>query len=241
MSNYKKDIFSRLAIRFSPSSLSLEAMVDDSVVGFLHQVLGDGNKWHDAFSPYCVSSMCGGEVMGDKYVFNNGGTVYISSSNDDFVADVITGLIKRRGEDVCGMEYTGFECMSSEIKSDYDIVKTISPILLKDKIDDGCRYLTVEDGQLFFDKLNEHSRKKLMRAGFDEDDLNDFVIEPFHIECACMKVSKHKNYSLPCSKLMMVIKGKPMCRRKLYEMGLGSSTGYCYGAIEIKNINVNKF
>lgn len=241
MTKFKKDVFSRLAIRFSPSSLPMDAMIDDSVVGFIHGVLGKGNKWHDAFSPYCVSSMCGGSITDDgRYDFKDGGIVYVSSFADDFITDLVGGLMRRREWDVCGMEYIGFECVSHVIRSDYDIVKTLSPIMMKERTDDGCRYLTVDDGDAFFERLNSHSRRKLMKAGFDKDKLDGFVIEPFHIECACVKVSRHKGYSLPCSKLMMVVKGDPVCRRALYEMGIGSSTGYCHGAIEIKDINDKK-
>ena len=231
-----KELFIRLALKFKPNIIPLRNSLDDEIIGFIHSILGKCNKWHDSFSRYSISSMCGGKIVDGMYVFDKGGTIYVSSSDEEFILTFLANLKKVNGFKVCGFEYIGYDYVSNEIMSNYDIVKTLSPILLKTSKDKVDKYITIENKEEFFKTLNEHCYRKLKNQGFTDNDLKGFLIEPFHFECASLKKSHHKNYTLPCSKLMMIIKGKSVCRKCLYEIGIGSSTGYCFGSIEIKNI-----
>ena len=73
--------------------------------------------------------------------------------------------------------------------------------------------------------------------GYEEKDVKNFNITPFHFENAKLRVSKRKNFSHPTSDVMLVVRGKENCRSSLYSIGLGNSTGYCFGTVELPRNN----
>ena len=77
----------------------------------------------------------------------------------------------------------------------------------------------------------------MRNADYSEREIGDFQIESFHFDGARKCIAKRKNYALPSSMVMLVVKGKPKCRKAIYEMGLGSSTGYCFGTVKVVNNN----
>lgn len=231
-----KEVLMRLTLNFEPSERVFETPVEDFVVGFVQKMLGDGNKWHNSFSAYNISTMQGWDIKDGKIYFPKGGYFHISSIDMEFMKTITDNLLKCYDTAVLrDMKLKNFSFTADSIHSDYDIVKTISPILLKTK---DNRIVTFKDDD-FIRLLTEQCKAKLLHNGFNESDVRDFEIQPFHFEDAVVKYTKRKNYSLPASRVMLVIKGKPKCRKVLYEMGIGSSTGYCYGTVEIMKIHID--
>ena len=229
-----KEFFNQLKINFSGSDKPVTTPTEDYVVGLVHTILGDGNKWHSKFSEYNISTLLGGKPVDGHMCFPDGAYFLVSSSNEEFMSEFVGNLYKLHDKlQLRDMKMTGFSFSANDICSGYDIVRTISPLLLKVK---GKRIVTYKDDD-FIELLTKQCKAKLLHKGFTENDLKSFSIEPFKWEGASVKITKRKNYKLPASMVMMVVKGKPKCRKALYEMGLGSSTGYCYGTVHIERIH----
>ena len=232
-----KQNFNRIKVYFSPTTSQLVNPVEHDNIAIVQNVLSQNYICHDNFSPYNVSSLLGGVIVNNKITYPNGGYFYVSSSEKDFIADFVKGLFEN-GESIYlqDMHYEKCELLADTIHSDYDIIKTISPILLKHK----DRIFTYKDKE-FIDILTAQCIGKLLHTGINEKKLRNFEITPFHFENAKIKYSKRKKYTQPSSKIMLIVKGNPECRKLLYEMGIGNSTGYCYGSVEIVNKNYVKY
>lgn len=226
----------RIKIEFEGSTKPFTTPVEDYIVGLVQKILGENNKWHDNFSAYSISTMQGG-VVKDKYMcFPDGGYFYVSSIDMEFIQAFTNNLILNVGKiSLRDMKMKGFAFPSSKVHSDYDIIRSISPLLLKVK---NKRLVTFKDDDFVY-LLTEQSKKKLLHNGFTEKDVQNFEIEPFHFKGASLRHARRKQYSLPASMVMLVVKGNVKCRKALYEMGLGSSTGYCFGAVEISEEREN--
>lgn len=221
----------KLKIEFSGSKEPFTTPVEDYVISFLHNVLGRDNKWHNGFSEYSVSTLLSGQVKDGKMCYPDGGFFYVSSIDEGFINTLTVNLCKKQDElYLRDMKMTKFSFPTSKVHSDYDLIRTNSPLLLKVK---GDRIVTYKDED-FIELLTTQSRKKLMHLDcFSERAVNSIKFEPFHFEGASVRIAKRKNYSLPTSMVQFIVKGKAKCRKALYEMGLGNSTGYCFGAVEI--------
>ena len=230
-----KNVFNRIKVIFSPTNNQFDRPIEDYIIGVLQKVLGSNNKWHDNFSSYNVSTLLGGVIENNTVTFPNGGYFYVSSPEKEFIGDFVKGLFEN-GESIYlrDMHYEKFELLSDAVHSDYDIIKTISPILLKHK----DKIFTFKDKE-FIDILTSQCIGKLLHMGISGEKLRNFEIIPFHFENAKIKYSKRKKYALPSSKIMLIVKGNSECRKLLYEIGIGNSTGYCYGAVEIVNKHLN--
>jgi CRISPR-associated endoribonuclease Cas6 len=221
----------KLKIEFGGTEKVFTDPVEDYVISFIHKVLGKNNKWHNGFSDYSVSTLLGGTAKDGGMSFADGAYVYVSSTNEDFINTLTANLVKKQDElYLRDMKVTNFSFPMSTVHSDYDLIRTNSPLLLKVKDD---RIVTYQDED-FIDLLTSQSRKKLSHLNcFSENEIDSLKIEPFHFEGASVRYAKRKNFSLPTSMVKLIVKGKATCRKALYEMGLGNSTGYCFGAVEI--------
>lgn len=222
----------RIKLVFSGSNNNFDCSPQDIVNSCVHRMLGSDNEYHDKFSPYAVSGLYGGEIIDDKVSYQNGCYFYISSHDENFMNKIfssIYGGIEMRDMKLIKVELEGFI-----INDCYDIIKTISPILLfkKDKL------LTFKDEE-FIEVLTQKSRRKLLHDGFSENDVNTLVIEPFHFENAKLKFPKVHNIINIASQVMLIVRGNKKVRNALYELGLGKSTGCGFGSIEIMNFNKN--
>lgn len=227
----KKEQILRLKIKFESITSPFTKPSEDYIVGCVQTLFGEENKYHDSFSNYNVSGLLGGKVQDDgSMTYPDGCYFLFSSTDEELISKVVNNLfLKKTDLYLREASFEGFEMVFDDINRDYDIVNTISPILLKkDK-----RYLTFNDED-FLEYLTLQCKKKLQYEGISDKEISKFSIEPFHFENGAVKYTKRKNYALPASNIMLLVKGSPKCRKIIYENGFGNSTGYCYGTIKIK-------
>lgn len=216
----------KIKLIFSPSNLPFNESTQNAVNSCIHRMFGKDNKCHNSFSNYAVSSLFGGVIVDGKMTYPNGAHFYFSSHDDELNEKVMYKAID--GIDMHDMKLISINFEDFKPHSDYDIVRTISPILLKDK----DRIITYKDSD-FIDVLTKKSKLKLKYDGFTDKEINSLVIEPFHFENARLKFPKVHNIVNKSSQVMLIIKGDKAMRKALYEMGLGNSTGSGFGSIEI--------
>ena len=218
----------RIKLNFSNSKFVFNEFLNKEVNGFINKLLGEGNKYHGRFSRYSVSSIQGAVWNGDVYTFPNGGSVYISSDDAEFISLIIGGIMSASNLKIRDMKYINMEICDFEVGKSYDIVRTISPIL----ISDGEKLLTFRD-ENFLETLIKKSRKKLISCGLNEKIANTLELELFHLEKAntlSIKIGDAVNIG---SRVMLIAKGDRKARKLIYELGFGKCTGFGFGAVSL--------
>lgn len=198
---------------------------------FENNVLGKNNELHDARSIYSLSPMLGGIRSTIGEYFPNGGYMLFTTADDELMSKVVSALFNAQGTKAGTMSYKNFEMAKDfHIHSDYDIVRSITPILLMS----SKRRITVKDKN-FIELLTERCREKLIFAGIDPSKAKTIKIELFHPEKASIIDVQYNETHNFASKVMLVVKGNREARRILYSMGMGSSTGCGFGTIYVND------
>lgn len=221
----------RIQINFKGSNTIYENNNLKQVKGwFEDNVIGRNNNTHNEFSNYSLSPMLGGKRNGKYVSYPEGGYVYFTTNSDELMSKVIMALFNMNNSVAVGdLAYQNFEMVKDfHIHSDYDIVRTISPILLKSK----HRKITIND-DCFLTVLKERCIKKLIDNGVNENIANTLSIDFFHDENAKVINMQYNNTHNLASKAMFIVKGNRLARKTLYNMGIGSSTGCGFGAVSI--------
>ena len=224
-----------LKMFFDSSLEEFKKPLNKEVNGFVMNLLGKDNNYHGNKSDYCISSIQGG-VCNDNGTtsFPNGAIVAVSSNNPLFISIIIDSLISNTSElKIASLTYEKMEMTDYNPFSDYDVVRSISPISLKS----NGRFCTCEDSN-FVSVLQKHCINKLIQSGVSEKAANTITIEPFHFEGArkvCVKIDEAKNIS---SNVMLIVKGNKNARKQLYNMGMGRCTGFGFGFVEVRNRNM---
>ena len=218
-----------LNINFKGDAVFIGSL-NKEVNGFINRSLGKENKYHGHFSNYCVSTMQGGKMNREGIIFfSDGGYIQVSSSDKDFINDLVSGIVTNSDNlSIGSLQYKSIDIDEFRPFKEYDIIRTISPLYLSNK----GRSLTFKDDN-FIEVLTEKSRKKLIHNGLSERVANTLSFNLFHPENAKTKmieIGKQKNI---CSQIMLYVKGNKKARVMLYEMGLGKCTGFGFGAVTI--------
>lgn len=230
----------RFKLNFSPNTEPLTKPINDAVNGFVHKCLGENNKWHDTFSPYCVSQMQGGvlDTNTGMIQYPNGGYFIISVDKEEkeFITALLNGLVNMTDGYIQTMKYEGFSSYSVNEHDKFDITRINCVRLM-----DGDKAVTCNDDN-FLQLLRTHTVKKLKRCGVSDNDAESIVLEPFHTENWRVKYVKLKNYNehpvvTPASNIMVIVKGNRPARKKLLSLGYGQSTGCGFGFPKMKEDN----
>lgn len=197
---------------------------------FIHRNLGD-NEFHDKFSDYAISSLQGGKLDKETMTlkFNNNPYFFVTDNNKDFYNALITGLVTKN-ETIFGMKFKELAVASYQLHPEYDIVQTVSPILLKVKRPDGTEWkLTVRD-EGYIDELKKHCIKKLRNNGITDETFDLKIRKPELAKPKKIFVGDTFNWT---SRLSLYVTGRKGTREKLYNLGFGNSTGSGFGFVRI--------
>jgi CRISPR-associated endoribonuclease Cas6 len=220
----------RITLNFGPTVVPFSEPTQNYVNGLIHTILGKDNHYHDKFSNYSVSFLRGGKLTSEGLIYPDGGKLYISSPDETFIETFLINLIHSKNVKVRDMALTSYDISDISVNAKYDIIETLSPILLKEN---GKR-ITFKDSS-FLSVLERQCVAKLTKNGLTSTDLKGFIIKPFHFEKARVQLPKIKNVVNPSSQVMLVIEGTVKARKMLYEMGLGNSTGCGFGAVKVRH------
>lgn len=223
----------RIQLTFKGKAKIPKNRVNKKVNGFINKVLGGNNPYHGTISHCSVSKLQKYTTTDDNcYLFEDGAYITVSSANNKFISDFVSGLILAKDSfKIEGLVFDKFEIDEIKVNRKYDIIRTTSPIILKDK--DG-RFCIFKDDN-FIETLTNKSRKKLMHNGVAEDVANTLEFKLFHPEKAYLAYIEFDGKKTLSSNVMLVVKGNRLARKKIYEMGLGASTSFCYGSVKVAN------
>lgn len=217
-----------LKINFAGSDKPFKKPTQEYVNRFINDLLGENNKYHDKFSNYSISQLRGGQLNENKeMIYPNGGYLFISSQDQNFIGDIINSLFKLDSIYLQNMKYIGMDINPRKIMPEYDIVR-IECLRLKE----NDKNITFEDigVENYIKKLQEHVKKKLLNNGYDNSQLKTLEILPFHEENWKIKYLKMKTYTdkpvlNKTSNIMICLKGNKNIRKDILSLGFGLSTG----------------
>lgn len=218
----------RVKIQFENGNNKFPSSTQDAILGYVNSVLGTNNNYHGKFSDYNVSDLQGEKVIDESHriIYPNGSHIYVSSPNMDFLSKFLMDGHKYKLND---MSVKSIEVEPINVNTNYDVVRTYSPILLKK----NNKQITFQDED-FIQLLTEKSKKKLIHNGISESDANTLKLELFHPENAKIQKRRVHNVTNIGSHIMLIVKGKENVRKKLYQLGLGYCTGCGFGFVNVK-------
>lgn len=220
-----------LKINFTHPTESVPVNNQKEMNSYIHRCIGNGNPYHDSFSDYAISSLQGGKLDKgtDMLVFEGNPYILMTLNNIGFGKDFVNGLLFKK-ETVFGMRYNGYELVEMKTHREYDIVTTVSPILLKVRGCDGVdKKVTIRDDG-YIDMLKEHCVRKLKNNGIVDGTFDLVVRNP---EKAKQKLIWVGDVFNPCTNISMYVYGKRETREKLYNLGFGNSTGSGFGFVKV--------
>lgn len=199
------------------------------VNGFVNKLLGENNPYHGKFSKYSVSRLQNGMYLDGNVIFTNGAFLTISSCDNEFIDKIVLSLTYNRNElYISNLKFRKFEISEFDVHSEYDIIRTTSPIRLQTK----DKFITFEDDE-FVSHLRDKSIKKLIYNGLNEKVANTLDFELFHPENAKIRFYNINGCKNICSQVMLLVRGNKEARKLIYELGLGSSTGFGFGSVKL--------
>lgn len=222
----------RLKINFEGSNTVYKNNCLPQVKGwFEDNVIGRNNNTHDEASDYCLSPMFGGVRQKNTEIFPNGGYVYFTTSSIELIGKVSMGLFNANGSAVGDLHFKSFEMVKDfHIHSDYDIIRTLSPLLLRS----SHKNITINDN-IFLSLLIDRCVKKLIKYGIPENKAKTLKIEFFHPERATVIDMQYNTVHNLATKAMFIVRGNKEAREMLYSLGFGSSTGCGFGTISVND------
>ena len=228
----------KIRINFKSSVRPISYPMNKQINGFINMVLGENNKYHGKVSSHSVSLMNGRGIydrVNRTVEFPDGGYIYVSSPDSEFMLDLIVGLGNIGNADICGMELKGIDEGRYDVcnfypNKKYDYVTTMTPIILTD----DRKNITYEH-EKFLDVLTDKCIKKLIHYGISEEHASTIRINLCKHDSNRtfdMLISGQHNI---CSRVTLKVYGDESARVALYEMGLGKSTSFCFGTVKIND------
>lgn len=221
----------RIIIKFTENKVPVPINNQSDVNYYIHKCLGENNKYHDTKNDYCISSLYGGKLDDDKIhlSFNNGGYIAITSKNEEFINDIIGGVMSNT-ELKWGMEFKMFDFIKEEFIDGWNHFATLSPFIIKKYTDKkNYTFSTLNDSD-FADVVKTHMINKLKKI-YDGISLIGFDVVIRNHPSHKVKKIMVKNVINKANQCQVDIFCASSVAEKIYNLGIGQSTGCGFGTI----------
>jgi len=228
----------RIKLKFSKNTSKVPNNLE-YVNSYIHKCLGFNNKYHNSKSDYCISRLEGGIITdgGRNLDFPNGGHIYVTSINNEFLNDIITGAINPLNKFFgFGMDFEEVEHMPEEIfYNGINHFKTTSMgFIIRKKTDGETNEWHTLNDEGFEQEVRNHLLRKLNKINLAFNlhlDLTGFdVVIPKHPSHKVVKrYSKRVENKVNICKLE--IKTNKKVAEIIYNFGIGQSTGSGFGTV----------
>lgn len=220
----------RLKLKLTDNNIPIPINNQHIVNSYIHKCLGKNNMYHDSPSNYCVTNIRGGKLNKDKesLKFNGNAHIIITSSDNEFLGNLMSGIIYNTDFGY-GMGLNGYENIHEELYDEYNIFRTLTPILLRKKINNKNKFITIEDNDFVLQLKNQIINK------FSKID-NTLKFDNFDIQIRKhnsnkTKMIKIRNTFNIASQCDIIVKCNNKLTQLLYNYGIGQSTGSGFGTI----------
>lgn len=229
-----------LKVNLTPTNQILPFDYMNKMVGFIHNVLGENNDYHDSFSNYQISPLKNGKFIKEKngLSFNHKPFFYIASLDNEFLINFINN-IKNKTNFIFNMNVINIEPVSNDeskinkINENTYIIPVLSGVLLKENINNKTKYYTYKDD----DKITSNKMKsillkasKINNVKISENDFEIYFDQSYKNKKT--KLEKIKNINNIVSVCPIIIKTK---KEELINLirnfGIGQSRGCGFGYV----------
>ena len=199
---------------------------------YIHNCLGDKNEYHDACSHYAISHLYGGKIVDKQTIFENGGYVIVSSSNQDFLDKLITGAFSNQTL-IHDMKLSDVIKIDERFHNGWNYFRTLSPILVKkyesQKKNPLDEWWTFEDPE-FIDVITERTIKRIKHINPDinTDNLKIEIPNRTGHKLKKIYIKSRKNVASQCH--VSIFCNKDVAKL-IYDNGIGQSTGSGFGIL----------
>lgn len=217
----------RLHLQLTPNTQAVPFNYQHFLVGTFHKWLG-WNQAHDTISLYSMSWLQGGEVVNKTLHFPDGATMFMSFWDTELAKRTLQGAL-RDNLLFCGMTVKEIQMQEDPLFGARERFIAASPILVKKQTpDQKSLHLSFNDadaGTILTGTL----KRKLNSAKLDLP----------------VKVTFDRNYAAAKTKLVTIngiankanlcpvlLEGDPLAIQFAWNVGIGNSTGSCFGAVK---------
>ena len=216
----------RLHLNLSPNTQTVPFNYQHLLISIFHRWMG-WNEIHNEISLYSLSWLQDGKKVKDGFNFPKGARWFISFWDEELGKQLISSA-RKRPDVCCGMTVTEIQIQETPNFGGKERFIVSSPIFIR-KYDENRKaiHLTYMDEDVD-NYLTDTLKKKLKTANLDYN----------------VKVSFDKSYTNPKTKLVningiesrasfcpVIIEGDAEAIRFAWNVGIGHSTGCCFGAI----------
>ncbi len=217
----------RIHLKLSKNTKLVPYSHQHKLVGAIHKWLGK-NDLHGKISLYSFSRLQGGSSNKKGLDFKNGANWFVSFYNDDFLKDIVFGLMKDKPEIFNGMQVETVTIQETPDFTNTTYFKIASPILIKRNDGGFIKHFLYTDKEAP-ELLTETLRSKMQQVGLTDDSLK--IEFDTNYSKASAKLIDYKGIKNKTSWCPVIIHGKPETKAFAWNVGVGSSTGVGFGAL----------
>jgi len=220
----------RLKINFTENTSQVPIQHQSLLNSYIHKCLGRNNKYHDSKNDYCISHIYGGKlnVKNSTLTYKDGGFIVASSTDGDFLNKILVGVLNNQ-ELIGGMKFKGVEHLDEQFYNGWNHFSTLSPFIIKKRMDDGYKFITLNDSN-FENEVENYLINKIGKID-DTLDLSDFKVTIPNNNKHKVKKILVKNVINHANQCQINIYTNKKVAKLIYNIGLGQSTGSGFGTI----------
>jgi len=220
----------RIKLNFTKNTRPVSIANQSMVNGYIHKCLGVDNIYHNSASNYAISSLMGGKLNDDRKTlsFDNGAYIIVSSNDMEFMNKLIMGVIDNT-EFICGMKFVEVNPITETFINGWNHFATLSPFLIKERTDNGYRFVTLDDDN-FELKVKDYLVNKISKID-PTLNLNNFDVRIQNNPKHKVKKILVKNVINHANQCQISIHCDKRVAELLYNIGIGQSTGSGFGTV----------
>lgn len=228
----------RLHFTLSPNTKPVPFEYQHWLTGVFHKWLAD-NDLHDKISLYSLSWLDGSRRVVNRLAFPNGANWFVSFYEDEYVEKLVNGALADP-EMFCGMRVLQIR---QQTTPDFDTryrFKVASPVFAKGKQPANGKpphhYLFNEpEADEILTKTLVHKMDAANRDAneirFTDEDKQVKVSFDREFQNAKIKLVRIKEIDHKASICPIIVEGTPKAVRFAWNVGIGNSTGSCFGSL----------
>ncbi|CAN5465901.1 CRISPR-associated endoribonuclease Cas6 [soil metagenome] len=235
----------RLHFTLSPNIEPVPFAYQHWLTGVFHKWLAD-NDLHDKISLYSLSWLDGSHRVRNKLEFSNGAKWFVSFYEDEYVEKLVNGALSDP-KMFCGMHVERIEQQTTPDFGEKYRFKVASPVFVKGKQPENGKpphhflYNEPESDLLMTATLihkMDVANREANEMRFTETDKQVKVSFDREFATPKIKLVRIKNIDHKTSICPIIIEGTNKALQFAWNVGIGNSTGSCFGSLKENTENV---
>lgn len=218
----------RIYLRLTKNSEIIPFNYQELLTSTVHKWIGRNNELHGRTANYSFSWIQNTIAKKEGINLQQGAYFFISSVNTDLIKQLVKSILDNP-KLFCGASVEDIQIVNTPEFSSSERFVMASPVLLKERVGDRIKHVTIED-QDFEAILTENLKRKLEKSNISSEGIS-IQIDP-DSRYRRTKLVTYKGIKNKTSYVPIVIKGNSEQIAFAWSVGLGNSTGIGFGALK---------